>query len=78
VIRKLLQRLQFFRNLRRPKVMRVAGVQPLAAGVTVYAIDVDGRRIIVGASSNALCVLDRYPLNIASSSLSEGADVVRA
>ncbi|MDQ6767054.1 MAG: flagellar biosynthetic protein FliO [Candidatus Eremiobacteraeota bacterium] len=41
--------------------MRVAGAQPLAAGVTVYAIDVDGRRLIVGASAHAVCVLDRYP-----------------
>ncbi|HEV2037699.1 MAG TPA: hypothetical protein VGQ96_03745 [Candidatus Eremiobacteraceae bacterium] len=44
--------------------MRVAGAQPLAPGVTVYAIDVDGRRIIVGASARALCVLDRYPTPI--------------
>lgn len=52
------------RRLRKRSFLRVAGAQPLAPGVTVYAIDVDGRRIIVGASARALCVLDRYPTPI--------------
>lgn len=55
---------QFLRSLthRRQRCIRVACVQPLAAGVTLYAIDVDGRRILMGASSNAVCLLDRYPI----------------
>jgi hypothetical protein len=55
----------FGRLLRKPgnKLVRVAGAAPLAGGVMVYAIDVDGRRIIFGASPRALCVLDRYPLS---------------
>lgn len=47
---------------RRKKIIRVACVQPLAGGVTLYAIDVDGRRILLGASPHAVCLLDRYPL----------------
>jgi hypothetical protein len=41
--------------------MRVAAVQPLAAGVTLYAIDIDGRRLVIGACARSVCVLDRYP-----------------
>ena len=36
------------------------GAQSLAPGLAVYAIDVDDRRIILGASTQGLCVLDRY------------------
>lgn len=46
----------------RKKIIHVACVQPLAAGVTLYAIDVDGRRILFGASLHAVCLLDRYQL----------------
>lgn len=45
---------------RRVSLLRIAGVQPLGPGLAIYAIDVDGRRIIVGASTRAICVLDRY------------------
>ena len=44
----------------RTTLLRVSGVQALAPGIGVYAIDVDGRRIIVGASAHAMCVLGRY------------------
>ena len=49
-------------RLKMPKnnVVRVTGIQSLAPGLAIYAIDVDGRRIILGASAHALCVLDRY------------------
>ncbi|MBV8339525.1 MAG: hypothetical protein JO343_06235 [Candidatus Eremiobacteraeota bacterium] len=42
--------------------MQVTGAQSLGAGIAVYALDVDGRRIIFAASSRAMCVLDRYPV----------------
>ena len=45
---------------RRSSLLRVTGVQPLAPGVAVYAIDVDGRRIIFGASAHAMCKLACY------------------
>ncbi len=50
------------RRLRMPKnnVVRVTGAQSVAPGLAVFAIDVDGRRIILGASTHALCVIDRY------------------
>lgn len=53
--------------LRKPgnRIMRVSGVQQLAGGVLIYAIDVDGRRIILGASPHAICVLDRYRVSAA-------------
>ncbi len=47
-------------RMQRSTELRVTGVQALAPGVAIYAIDVDGRRIIVGASAHAMCVLDRY------------------
>lgn len=40
--------------------MRVLGVQQLGPGVAVYAVEVDDRRIVFAASSQAMCVLDRY------------------
>lgn len=56
----LLARLMQKLGVPRSKLLHVAGVQPLAAGLALYAIDVDGRRIILGVSPRALCVLDRY------------------
>jgi flagellar biogenesis protein FliO len=53
---RLIQRLK----MPRSTLVHVTGIQPLAPGVAVYAIDVDGRRIILGASTHAICVLDRY------------------
>jgi len=49
----------FRSRVRHP--IRVAAVQPLAAGVVMYAADIDGRRIVLAASPHAICVLDRYP-----------------
>lgn len=57
-LRNGLQRLLRIK-VRRP--ISIAAVQPLAAGVVLYAADVDGRRIVLAASSHAICVLDRYP-----------------
>ena len=53
--------------------MRIAAVQYLAAGITLYAIDIDGRRIVMGATPHALCVLDSYPLASVTPSGAEGA-----
>jgi hypothetical protein len=53
--------------------MHIAAVQYLAPGVTVYAVDIDGRRIVMGATPHALCVLDNYPLASAARSGAEGA-----
>lgn len=46
---------------RMHRLIRIAAVQPLAAGVVLYAADVDGRRIVLAASPHTICVLDRYP-----------------
>ena len=54
---RLLRRL----GQRRSTLVRVTGAQSLGPGLAVYAVDVDGRRIILGASTHAMCVLDRYP-----------------
>lgn len=59
-MKDLLLRLQRVFGGRRNTMLSVAGVQPLASGVVVYVIDVDGRRIVVGATPHAICVLDRY------------------
>lgn len=44
----------------RTRLLQVAGAQPLGAGLMVYAIDVDSRRIVVAVSPGAICVLARY------------------
>jgi flagellar biogenesis protein FliO len=44
----------------RTRLLRVAAAQPLGAGLMVYAIDVDSRRIVLAVSPGAMCVLDRY------------------
>ncbi|GEM_PF-7113341 len=49
-------------KLPRSTIVRVTGAQSLGPGLAVYAIDVDGRRIILGASARTMCVLDRYPV----------------
>jgi len=46
---------------RHTAVVKVTGSQSLAPGLAVFALDVDGRRIIVGVASHGMCVLDRYP-----------------
>jgi hypothetical protein len=73
MITKLLGWLRGLQNFRMIRPIRVACVQPLAAGVTIYAIDIDGRRIVIGASSRALCVLDHYPHASDQLDSSEGA-----
>ncbi len=51
-------------HLRAPRAtfVHVTSAQSLGPGLAVYAIDVDGRRIILGATARGLCVLDRYPV----------------
>jgi flagellar biogenesis protein FliO len=39
----------------------VVGARPLSSVLTVYVIDVDGRRTVLAAGSHALCVLSSYP-----------------
>ncbi|HEY7982356.1 MAG TPA: hypothetical protein VID19_12810 [Candidatus Eremiobacteraceae bacterium] len=39
----------------------VVGARPLSSMLTVYVIDVDGRRTVLAAGSHALCVLSSYP-----------------
>jgi hypothetical protein len=73
MITRLLEWPRGLQNFRTIRPIRVACVQPLAAGVTIYAVDIDGRRIVIGASSRALCVLDRYPQASDQSGSSEGA-----
>lgn len=60
-MRHWLARLAYQLRMPKNRIVRVTGAQSLAPGLAVYAIDVDGRRIILGASAHALCVLDRYP-----------------
>jgi hypothetical protein len=59
-VREWLARLVHRLKVPRSTIVRVTGAQSLAPGLAVYALDVDGRRIIVGASAHGLCVLDRY------------------
>ena len=46
---------------RHCRTIHIAAMQPLGAGVVLYAADIDGRRIVLAASPHAICVLDRYP-----------------
>jgi hypothetical protein len=73
MIARVLEWLRGLQNFRTMRPIRVACVQPLAAGVTIYAIDIDGRRIVIGTSSRAFCVLDCYPHASEQSGNSEGA-----
>jgi flagellar biogenesis protein FliO len=59
-MRALLARLMHKLGMPRTRLLQVAAAQPLGAGLTVYAIDVDSRRIVLAASPRAICVLDRY------------------
>lgn len=38
----------------------VVAAHPLAPGLAVYVIDVDGRRTVLAAGSHAMCVLSSY------------------
>jgi len=53
---------RWFARLRRtPRAtIDVVAAQPLSAGLAVYIIDVDGRRIVIGAGTHAICVLSSY------------------
>jgi hypothetical protein len=64
--------------MRSSAVIRVSAVQPLAGGVTVYAIDLDGRRIVIGASPHGVSLLDRYQYSNRQPAAGEGADLPRA
>jgi flagellar biogenesis protein FliO len=39
----------------------VAGARPLSSAITIFVIDVDGRRTVLAAGTHALCVLSTYP-----------------
>jgi flagellar biogenesis protein FliO len=46
----------------RPRLtIDVVGARPLSSCITVYIIDVDGRRTVLAAGTHALCVLSSYP-----------------
>jgi hypothetical protein len=46
----------------RPRsTIDLAGARPLSSTLTVYVIDVDGRRTVLAAGTHALCVLSSYP-----------------
>jgi flagellar biogenesis protein FliO len=46
----------------RPRLnIEVAGARPLSSALTIYVIDVDGRRTVLAAGTHALCVLSSYP-----------------
>jgi flagellar biogenesis protein FliO len=46
----------------RPRLkIDVAGARPLSSTLTIYVIDVDGRRTVLAAATHALCVLSSYP-----------------
>jgi len=47
---------------RRSGLMRIADAQPLGPGAAVYALDIDGRRILLGVTARTMRVLDRYPM----------------
>ncbi|HEY5094892.1 MAG TPA: flagellar biosynthetic protein FliO [Candidatus Eremiobacteraceae bacterium] len=38
----------------------VVAAQPLAAGLAVYVIDIDGHRTVLAAGPHAICVLSAY------------------
>ncbi len=59
-MRALLARLMNKLRMHRTRWLQVAAAQPLGAGLMVYAIDVDSRRIVLAVSPRAICVLDRY------------------
>ncbi|MFI5389498.1 MAG: hypothetical protein ACHQY2_07230 [Candidatus Eremiobacterales bacterium] len=39
----------------------VLAAHPLASGLGVFVIDVDGRRTVLAAGAHAICVLAAYP-----------------
>ena len=46
----------------RPRlIIDVAGARPLSSALTIYVVDVDGRRTVLAAGTHALCVLSSYP-----------------
>lgn len=46
----------------KPRVkIDVVAAHPLASGLNVFVIDVDGRRTVMAAGSHAICVLAAYP-----------------
>lgn len=61
-MREALRRIRDLWARRPARLMRVRCVQPLSSGVTLYAIDVDGRRLLIGACTRSICVLDKYPV----------------
>ncbi len=59
-MRNWLEQVTRWLQARRSQVVHLSGAQWLGPGLAVYALDVDGRRIILGVSTHAMCVLDRY------------------
>jgi flagellar biogenesis protein FliO len=60
VIARFAQLIARWRPTPRVKV-HVLAAHPLASGLGVYVIDVDGRRTVLAAGSHAICVLAAYP-----------------
>jgi flagellar biogenesis protein FliO len=46
----------------RPRLtIDVVGARSLSPAISVYVIDVDGRRTVLAAGSHIVCVLSSYP-----------------
>lgn len=75
-MREIFARLWSWFTKRRSQLIRVVAAQPLAAGVTVYVLAMNDRRIVLAASAHGLCVLDRYTCEAHSSA--EGQRLVSA
>jgi len=59
VIARLARFIARWRPRPRSKI-EVVAAHPLASGLGVYVIDVDGRRTVLAAGSHAICVLSAY------------------
>jgi hypothetical protein len=60
VIARLARLIARWRPMPRVKI-DVLAAHPLASGLGVFVIDVDGRRTVLAAGSHAICVLAAYP-----------------
>lgn len=56
----LAHRLRSALVVRRVPPMRVVAAQALHHGVVMYAVDVDGRRLILAASASGVTLLSQY------------------
>ena len=55
-LRRLIDRLR----PKWPARIDIAAARPLAHHVTVYVVDVDGKRTVFAASPHAICLLSHY------------------